>query len=212
MRAILADAVAGWAPPPAANPTSTMKAQPGLRVVLRSITTTPYSTDDSSLDNTIPAVPGLAAQPVPSDNPSFSSQIHAWTQQRTSWEQAAAAAARAAAALAGQVRRFPIARNTWSGIYSCIAAVATQLAPAHGPGTRIAVLSDMQNNRPVTGLALDGDAVLMVTICPANVSTTCPQRFAAARSLLLQHGASSVTIIRADAVTAGTFDAFWGAG
>ena len=212
MRGILADAVAGWVPPPEPDLTRATKAQPSLRFVLRSVTTTSYSTDSASLDATIPGVPGLPMQPTPANNPSFSPQIHAWTGQMASWKQAAATARKDVTALADQVRQFQIARNTFSGIYSCIAAAATQLAPAYGPDTRIAVMSDMENNRPVTGLALNGDAVLMVTICPANVALSCPQRFAAVRSFLLQHGASSVTAVRADAVVPATFDSFWGAG
>jgi hypothetical protein len=51
--------------------------------------------------------------------------------------------------------------------------------------------------------------VLMVTICPADLSTSCPQRLAAASAYLMRHGASSVQIVSADAVTPQTFDDFW---
>ena len=212
MRGMLADAVAGWVPPPSAHPAGAASALPQLHFVLRSVTSTSFSTDDSTLDASIAGVAGLAPQPSPLNNPSFASEINHWTTAKTTWQQDAAAASRGAAALAVQVRQFHIVRGTWSGIYSCIAAAAAQLAPADGPSTRLAVISDLENNRPVAGLNLAGDAVLLVTICPAQVATTCPQRFAAARSFLLRHGASAVTAIRADAVTAATFDHFWGQG
>ena len=56
---------------------------------------------------------------------------------------------------------------------------------------------------------LDGDAVLIVGICPAQSWAGCAQRFAAARTYLLRHGASSVAIVRADAITPGALDSFW---
>jgi hypothetical protein len=99
-------------------------------------------------------------------------------------------------------------RGTWSAIYACIGALAAQLAPAHGPGTRLIVFSDMENNEPATGLSLDGDAVMIVGSCPPQVSTTCPQRFADAQAYLIQHGASSVGLIRSDAVTPAAIDQF----
>jgi hypothetical protein len=125
------------------------------------------------------------------------------------WLRAATSASAAAARVADEVRTFRIARNTYSGIYSCIAAAATELGTDADAHARLVVESDMINNRPVAGLRLSGDAVLLVTICPAEVANSCPRRFAAARAYLLRHGAASVEIVRADAVTPASFEAFW---
>lgn len=209
MRGLVADAIAGWASQQTAGPTMAMPAHPSLDFVLRSVTTVSYSTDVPSLEGTIPAVSALAAQPRADTDPSFAPDIHVWTRAKTTWKQSAAMASAAALQLSGRVRQFPIVRHTWSAIYSCIAAAAAQLAPAHGSSTRLAVFSDMINNRQVTGLRLDGDAVLIVGICPAQASAGCTQRFAAARTYLLRHGASSVAIVRADAVTPAALDSFW---
>jgi hypothetical protein len=176
---------------------------------MRSVTTNSYTTDGSSLDETIPAVPALAAQPRPESDPNFDRDIHAWPEKIGAWKKAATAASAVDARIVGQVRRFQVARHTWSGIYSCIAAAAAQLSSVAGLQARIAVESDMMNNRPVAGLHLSGDALLLVTICPAKVATSCPRRFAAARRYLLRHGAASVVIVRSDAVTPATFEAFW---
>jgi len=176
MRDILADAIAGWARQPAQLAGAARPPIPGLRFVLRAVTTNSYSTDGAALDVSIPGAPGLAQQPSPNNNPSFATDIQRWTVKMMSWKQASAAANSAAAALAARVRRYQVARGTWSAIYSCIGAAAAQLAPAHGPRTRLTLMSDLENNRPVTGLDLRGDAVLMVTICPAHASATCPQR------------------------------------
>jgi hypothetical protein len=61
----------------------------------------------------------------------------------------------------------------------------------------------------VVGLKLASAKVLLVTACSADVSTTCPQRFTAARSFLLDHGASDVEEISADALTAAELVKFW---
>ena len=208
IQAMLAEAVAAWASHPLADPGAGAPAQLGLHFVLRSVTTTSYSTDGPSVDGTIPPVRALAPQPSPADS-SFDADIHAWTQALPGWKQTQSGAAAAATQLSAQVRQYAVARNTWSAIYSCVSAAARQLGPAQGADTRLAVISDMQNNEPVVGLNLAGAGVLMVTICPANVSTGCPQRFAAARSYLMRRGASSVQIVSADAVTPETFEDFW---
>jgi hypothetical protein len=208
-QAALADAVAAWASRPPADPITGIPAQLGLHFVLRSVETASYSTDGLSVDATIPSVSTLAPQPSPTADPSFDADIHAWTQALPAWQQTASSAAAAAAQLSAKIRQYPVARNTWSAIYSCVAATERQLGPPHGADTRLAVISDMENNEPVVGLSLAGAAVLMVTICPANVSTSCPQRFAAAGTYLMRHGASSVQIVSADAVTPQTFDDFW---
>jgi hypothetical protein len=67
----------------------------------------------------------------------------------------------------------------------------------------------MENNEPVTGFGLNGAAVLVVGICPADVAASCSQRFATARQFLIQHGASLVQVVWADAITAQTFETFW---
>lgn len=209
IQAVLAEAVAAWASRPPANLIAGVPAQLGLHFVLRSVTTTSYSTDGPSVDTTIPAVSALAPQPSPSTDPSFDADIHTWTQGLPAWKQTASSAAAAAAELSAKVRQYSVARNTWSAIYSCVSAAARQLIPSQGADTRLAVISDMENNEPVVGLSLAGAAVLLVTICPADVSTGCPQRFATASTYLMHHGASSVQIVSADAVTPQTFDDFW---
>jgi hypothetical protein len=209
VQAVLADAVAAWASRPPANPSTGVPAQLGLHFVLRSVTTTSYSTDGPSVDATIPSVSTLAPQPSPTADPSFDADVHSWTQALPAWKQSASSAAAAAAQLSAKIRQYPVARKTWSAIYSCVAATERQLGPPKGTDTRLAVISDMENNEPVVGLSLGGAAVLAVAICPANVSTSCPQRFAAARAYLMRHGASSVQIVSVDAVTPETFDDFW---
>lgn len=208
IQAILAQAVAAWAPRPPADSGNGVAAQPGLHFVLRSVTTTSVSTDYPSIDYTVPAVGALVPQPSPTDS-SFDTAVHTWTDQQSGWQQGADLAAADAATLAGQVRRYQVARNTWSAIYDCVASLVDQLGAASGSGTRIAVISDMENNEPVVSFSLNGAAVLLVGICPASVSASCTERFAAARQFLTEHGASSVQVVWADAVTAQTFDSFW---
>lgn len=208
MRALVASAIADWAPRPSAYPIKAMPAQSGLHLVMRSVSTSSYTTDELVLDKMIPFVPALTAEPDPATDRNYDQDVHAWTQKKTTWGKAATAASNAAAHLADQVRQFQILRYTYSAIYSCIAAAAAQL-DISGAHARLAVESDMINNRPVVGLRLSGDAVLIVGICPAAHATSCPRRFAAARTYLRRHGAASVQIVRADAVTPGTFKAFW---
>lgn len=208
IQAMLAQAVAAWVPRPPADSGNGVAAQPGLHFVLRSVTTTSVSTDYPSIDYTVPAVGALQPQPSPTD-PSFNSDVHTWTTQQSGWKQSTDLAAADAATLAGQVRHYQVARNTYSAIYDCVASLVDQLGAEPGSDTRIAVISDMENNEPVVGFSLNGAAVLVVGICPADVSASCSQRFAATRQFLTEHGASSVQIVWADAVTAQTFDNFW---
>jgi hypothetical protein len=209
IQAMLADAVAAWASRPPANPAAGVPAQPGLHFVLRSVTTDSYSTDPPSINYTIRPVRQLSPQPTPAADPSFDTDIHSWTQAMPGWKQTASSAAAAAEQLSAKVRAYHIVRNTWSAVYSCVSAAMRQLGAGNGADVRLAVISDMENNEPVVGLHLAGAAVLMVTICPAGVSTGCPQRFAAARTYLMRHGAASVRDVSADAVTPQTFDGFW---
>jgi len=208
IQAMIAQAAAAWVVSPPADSGSGVPAQPGLHFVLRSVTTTSWSTDYPTVDYTIPPVAALAPQPSPTDT-SFDADVHTWTGEQSAWQQSAAQATGAAATLARDIHNFQVARNTNSAIYSCIAAADSQLGSPAGPATRLAVISDMQNNEPVVGLHLAGATVLVVGICPNNVSAACPQRFAAARQFLIKNGASSVQIVSADAVTPQTFLSFW---
>jgi hypothetical protein len=208
MQAMLAQAAAAWVASPPTFSGNGAPAQPGLHFVLRSVTTTSWSTDYPTVDYTIPPVGDLAPQPSPTD-PSFDTAVHTWAGEQSAWKQSAAQATGAAATLARDIRQFQVARNTNSAIYSCIAAADSQLGSPAGPDTRLAVISDMQNNEPVIGLHLAGAAVLVVGICPNNVSAGCPQRFAAASQFLIKNGASSVQVVSADAVTPQTFLSFW---
>ena len=208
IQAMLAQAATTWAASPPADSGDGVAAQPGLHFVLRSVTTTSWSTDYPTVDYTIPPVGALAPQPSPTD-PSFDTDVHAWTGAQSAWKQSAAQATAAAATLAQEIRQFPVARNTYSAIYGCIAAADSQLGSPPGADTRLTVISDMQNNQKVVGLHLAGAAVLVVGICPNDVSAGCPQRFAAARQFLINNGASTVQIVSADAVTPQTFLSFW---
>ena len=198
-------------PRPSANPSAGVPAQLGLHFVLRSVTTTSYSTDGPSVDAYDPA--GQARwppQPSPTADPSFDDDIHSLD--------AGAARLEADRVQRGGGRR-PAARQRSVSIRSPVTPgvpstaacqpSARQLGPAQGADTRLAVISDMENNEPVVGLSLAGAAVLMVTICPADLSTSCPQRLLRRSAYLMRHGASSVQIVSADAVTPQTFDDFW---
>ena len=208
IQAMLAQAATTWVASPPADSGDGVAAQPGLHFVLRSVTTTSWSTDYPTVDYTIPPVGALTTQPSPTD-PSFDTDVHTWTGAQSAWKQSAARATAAAATLAQEIRQFPVARNTYSAIYSCVAAADNQLGSPPGGDTRLTVISDMQNTEPVVGLHLAGAAVLVVGICPNDVSARCPQRFAVARQFLINNGASSVQIVSADAVTPQTFLSFW---
>jgi hypothetical protein len=206
MTSLMADSVAAWDPPPP-DPASGASAQPGLTFAVRPIVTSSYATNVLTLTGSIPAVPALAAEPQADSDPSFDNDIHSWMGAKAAWEREESAASAAAASLSGRIRQFPPVRNTWSAIYACIGALAAQVL-AHGPSTRLIVASDMENNESVVGLNLAGDAVMIVESCPPQVSTTCPSRFAGAKAFLMQHGASSVQLIRSDAVTPAIIDDF----
>ena len=173
IQAMLAQAATTWAASPPADSGDGVAAQPGLHFVLRSVTTTSWSTDYPTVDYTIPPVGALAPQPSPTD-PSFDTDVHAWTGAQSAWKQSAAQATAAAATLAQEIRQFPVARDTYSAIYSCIAAADSQLGSPPGADTRLTVISDMQNNQKVVGLHLAGAAVLVVGICPNDVSAALP--------------------------------------
>jgi hypothetical protein len=112
IQAMLAQAVAEWVPMPPADTGNGVGAQPGLHFVLRSVTTTSVSTDYPSVDATVPAVDALRPQPSPTDS-SFNSEVHTWTDQESGWKRSAEQATAAAATLAGQVRAYQVARNTY---------------------------------------------------------------------------------------------------
>lgn len=207
MRDMLAAAVSAWVRQPPTHPTAAQDAQLGLHLVLRPVSTYSTSTDNPNLDASIPPVPTLAPEPQPTSS-SFDQNIHSWLGTEAGWRQKALTAKNAAASLSAQVRSFHLVRHTLSGVYSCLATAAAQLQ-TYGPATRLVLMSDLLNNRPVVGLRLRGDAVLVVAACPAWASQTCPPRLAAARRYLLRHGASTVLIVRSDAATAATLDSFW---
>jgi hypothetical protein len=210
-QAQLAAAAGAWASAPPANPVGGVAGQPGLHLVVRSVTTYSYSTDPSvnpSVDGTVPVVTALKPQPSPTD-PSFNSDDRNWLDTKPGWQQQAAAAAAQARQVAAQVRAYHVVRGASSAVWSCLSAAASQLGPVAGKSVRLIEMSDFLNNEPVVGLTLAWARVLLVTVCSANVSTTCPQRFAAARSFLLKHGASDVEEISADALTPAELVKFW---
>jgi hypothetical protein len=210
MRRLIADAVALWA----ATPTQETEAagQPGrprLRFVARSVTTTSNTTDGAAGIVEIDPVPPLPPRPSPGGS-DYVDRIRAWTTQRTERVARAASAHQQASALAASMAAFPIVRHTTSGIYNCLGALADQLRPVGGgPGSRLVVASDMENNEPVVAMDLRGSAVMMITICPAGAAAACPGRFEAAHQMLRRHGASSVTQVRADAVRPLDVVTFW---
>lgn len=210
-QAQLAAAVAGWAAEPPANPAGGVAAQPGLHLVVRSVTSTSYSTDpvdNPSVNATIPAVPAIAPQPSPTD-PSYNDDDRAWLDGKPGWQRQASAAATQAGKVAAEVRGYHVVRGTNSAIWSCLSGAASELGQVPGRSMRLVEMSDFQNNEPVVGLSLAGAKVLLVTVCPTNVSTSCPERFAAASSFVLKHGASEVTEISADALTPQALVSFW---
>jgi hypothetical protein len=207
-RAQLAAAVGGWAAAPPANPAAGAAAQPGLHLVVRSVTSTSNSTDDPSVNDTVPAVPGLAPQPSPADS-SYNDDDRAWLDAKPAWQRRAAAAAGQARKLAAEVRAYQVVRGTNSAIWSCLSGAVSELGEVPGASVRLVEMSDFLNNEPVVGLRLASARVLLVTVCSADVSTTCPQRFATARSFALRHGASQVEEISADALTPQILASFW---
>lgn len=210
-QAQLAAAAGGWAAAPPANPTGGVAGQPGLHLVVRSVTTTSYSTDpvdNPSVNGTVPAVSAIAAQPSPTD-PSYNDDDRTWLDGKPAWQQRASAAAAQARKVAADVRGYQVVRGTNSAIWSCLSGAASELGPVPGGSMRLIEMSDFQNNEPAVGLSLASARVLLVTVCPTDVSTTCPQRFATARAFLLKHGASDVQEISADALTAQAVASFW---
>lgn len=207
-KAQVAAAVSGWVAAPPASPSAGVPGQPGLHLVLRSVTTQSYSTDDKSVHETIPAVPAIAPQPTPTRS-DYNDALRSWLDGKPAWERKANAAVAQARKVAGEVRGYRVARHTYSGIWSCLSGAASELGDVQGGRMRLVVLSDMENNEAIVGLSLARAHVLLVTVCPSHASTGCPRRFAKARSLLLKHGASSVREISADAVTPQDLASFW---
>ncbi len=207
-QAQLAVAAAGWAAAPPANPAAGAAAQPGLHLVVRSVTSASNSTDDPSLNDTVPAVPALAPQPSPTD-PGYNGDDRAWLGAKPAWQREAAAAAAQGRQVAAEVRGYRVVRGTNSAIWSCLSGAMAELGQVPGASVRLVEMSDFLNNEPVVGLRLASARVLLVTVCSADVSTTCPQRFATARSFALRHGASQVAEISADALTPQVLASFW---
>jgi hypothetical protein len=204
----LAAAAGSWLAAPPANPSAGGPGQPGLHLVYRSVTTTSISTDGPSVNDTIPGVTAIAAEPTPAD-PNYNDDLRAWLDAQPGWHRQAAAATAKARTVAAEIRGYQVARGTYSAIYSCLSGAVAELGQVPGPSVRLVTISDFQNNEPIVGLSLGGARVLMVEICPADASTGCPQRFAAARSLLLAHGASQVSQLSADALTPSALVSFW---
>lgn len=204
----VAAAVSGWAAVPPANPSGGVPGQPGLHLVLRSVTTSSYSDDGTSVSDTIPPVPAIAPEPGPGDA-NYNDDLRAWLAAKPGWQRQATAAVTKARAVAGEVRSYPVARNTYSAIYSCLSGAARELGQVPGASMRLVIMSDFQNNEPVVSLSLSAARVLLVTVCSSYDSTSCPQRFAYARSFVLKHGASQVEEVSADAMTPQTLLSFW---
>jgi hypothetical protein len=207
-KAQVAAAVTDWAAAPPMNPSGGVPGQPGLHLVFRSVTTTSISTDNSSVNDTIPAVAAIAPEPLPTGT-DYNEKLRSWLAAKPGWKQQASAAVAKARAVAGEVRAYQVVRRTNSGIYSCLSGAAAELGQVPGKDIRLTLTSDLENNEPIVGLSLGGARVQLVTVCPTDESTSCPQRFAAARSLLLKHGASRVEEISADALTPQTLVSFW---
>jgi hypothetical protein len=175
------------------------------------VTTYSYSTDPNvnpSVDGTVAPVAALKPEPSPSDS-SYNSDDRDWLDSEPGWKREASAAAVQAAKVAARVRAYHVVRGASSAVWSCLSATASQLGPVAGKSMRLVEMTDALNNEPSVGLTLASAKVLLVTVCSADVSTTCPARFAAAHALLLKHGASEVEEISADALTEAELVNFW---
>lgn len=194
---VMADALAGWTPPAPAQLLAGAPSAPGLVFAARSVTTTSNSTDGTIAPVHIAPVVGFSRQPDPKVG-DFRVLIRQWVAARNSYTAARDNAQSKARAASATVRALPIVRRTSSGIYNCLGALSEQLGHTR---PALIVASDMQDNRPLVTLRLQGARVLMVTICPASSADSCPTRFRYATTTLKRHGASSVRQLRADAVT-----------
>jgi hypothetical protein len=113
----VAAAVAGWATKPLATLGEGAPGTPGLHIVVRSVTTTSNSTDYPSVNDTIPAVATLTPAPAATD-PNYPADLRAWLDAKPAWQHAASAALAKSQAVADEVRRYSVARNTYSAVFS----------------------------------------------------------------------------------------------
>ncbi|MFN8632040.1 MAG: hypothetical protein U0838_17490 [Chloroflexota bacterium] len=181
---------------PAAPPVDDHRgaAIPGLRLAVRQVGTTSYSTRSPQVDVRIDTVRSLADRPATS-RASFVEDSGKWTAasraRADDWARARDQADRAAAAITA----FPLDRaGSRSEIAGCIAALSAVMPRA---ARRIILASDLgQNEEPQHIEDLLQAAVLVIQPCESGDAAECENRRKTWRDLLERRGAAGVQFIR----------------
>lgn len=181
IRADLASAVAGLAPPAAPLPTSTASGrgpvtapQPGVNLTVRQVTTDSYATILSMYTRTVtvPGVPGLASSQPPASAPDYPARLRLWTAGYDKVAAARAAARHAALAGAADITSMPLDRRGLSGISACVSGLLATAPP--GGFHSYLLASDLQENvAPQLKGSFGGSPLVVIQTCDSGNAAVC---------------------------------------
>jgi hypothetical protein len=193
VRALLADTVANWGPPPpAATVTTALDPRPGLELQLRTVGTNSYGTQNPHTAVSIHAVPALVARPDVRD-PGFSQEDPVWSRARDEVVAGTQAADQEAHEGAERIRAHPLETSQSSEIAGCVSALAQTLP--QGPRGLLLASDLEQNEPPQVGGDLADTRVLVIQPC-AGDAARCTQLAAQWEGELRARGAPEVEVIR----------------
>jgi hypothetical protein len=208
IRADLARAVAGLAPPPGTLPTNTLNgtavAQPqaGVNLTVRQVFTNSFTNAQGPYTQTaaVPPISGLASRPAPG-SPDYLTRLQDWTADYGVVTAARRAAASAAAAGAFAIAGMPLDRNGWSGISACISGLLTTVPPG---GTHSYLLaSDLQENvAPQLAGSFHGAPLVIIQTCDTGNVTHCRQLLTHFIGLMQRLDVGRITVVRPELAAA----------
>jgi hypothetical protein len=179
----------------------------GLLLRFRYLTVNPLASRQE-VDTTIPAVPGVAAEPSATDL-SFDGEESAWSTQRSNASTAQSEAVSAEADAVSRIDALPLPQKQslhFSDIWGCISAVSAQMSASRG--TLILESDGLQTGKPQIMLDLHGARVLWVQPCSSAQAVQCEQLQHYWATQLRAHGAFSVTFIQPETASASHFSEF----
>jgi hypothetical protein len=210
IRADLARAVAGLAPPAGPVATGAQPGQPvsapqaGVNLTVREVDTTSYSSTMSAFtrDVSVPPVRGLmVSRPRPGSN-DYADALRTWTQDYELVTADRKAAATAAAAASSAIASLPLDRNGWSAITACVSALLVTVPPSGNHSFLLA--SDLEENiAPQLHGSFHGAPLYIVQACDNGNGNSCARLLANFTKEMRQLDVGQVIAIRPeDAATA----------
>lgn len=202
MKSLLVQGVGGVVPPKPETTIDGVPAVTGLKLVVRLVGTTPLKEGAADYRVDIPSVPGLPARPSLDDPDALTpdGSYNQWVAAEAEWSAAYDAALEAARVGTETLAAMDLNLDEWSAITAGVSALAL-VGPA-GPGARMLVMSDLDENLPQQSTDLRGIPIDVIQPDITGDLATWSGLFASFTAWAGSSGSGAITRYRPEAAPA----------